>query len=141
MIFWYYLYLCNQQHYGSSSPVHCLRLFKESLSSAGQHFLQYQQNKQLPFTSNIEHEKDHNIWWWKSKSWLGIGTKMAGLNWLMEVQPSCSWWLDLQWQYKYKKTTKNLQIHFHSKRLNTITKINISINLDNTKVVSVNVHS
>jgi len=27
-------------------------------------------------TELTEHKKDHNIWCWKSRSWLGTGTKM-----------------------------------------------------------------
>jgi len=31
-----------------------------------------------------EHKKDHYIWRWKSRFWLGTGIqKAAGLNWLM----------------------------------------------------------
>jgi len=41
---------------------------------------QYQENEQLPFTLTelTEHKKKyHNIWCWKSRSWLGTGTKMG----------------------------------------------------------------
>ena len=28
----------------------------------------------------IEHKKDHDIWCWKSRPWLGSGTKSGGVN-------------------------------------------------------------
>jgi len=50
---------------------------KKSLNRDGQQFDQYQQNEQLPLTLNHwTQKKDHNIWHWKSRSWLGTGTEM-----------------------------------------------------------------
>jgi hypothetical protein len=41
----------------------------------GHQFHQYQQNEQSPLILT-EHKKDHDIWCWKSRSWLETGTKM-----------------------------------------------------------------
>ena len=54
-----------------------------SLNSDGHQFHQYQQqNKQSPLflTELTEHRKGHNIWHWKSRSWLVTGTKMLHLH-------------------------------------------------------------
>ena len=53
-------------------------LWKESLNSDSHQFHQYQQNKQSPLilTEVTEHKKDHDVWRWKSRSWLGTCTKM-----------------------------------------------------------------
>ena len=54
-----------------------IQLWKESLNSTGQHFHQYQQNKQEHFTLTHITWKDHDIQHWKS--WLGTGKKMQCL--------------------------------------------------------------
>ena len=55
----------------------CLRfLSKESLNSDGQQLHQYQQYEQPTLTSNHWTQNDHDIWHWKSSSWLGENTNM-----------------------------------------------------------------
>jgi len=45
---------------------------------SGRQFHQYQENEQSPFTLTelTDHQKKHDIWCWKSRSWLETGTKM-----------------------------------------------------------------
>ena len=53
-------------------------LHKESLNRDGQQFHQYQQIKQST-TSHLKPlntKKDNDVWHWKSRSWIGTGTKM-----------------------------------------------------------------
>ena len=59
------------------------KLWKQSINSDGHQFHQHEQNKQSPLmlTQLTEHKKDHDIWWWKCRSWIGTGTKnVTGLN-------------------------------------------------------------
>jgi len=50
---------------------------ERSLYSYGQQFHQCQQNEQPPFTLTHWTQKgDNYIWRWRSRSWLGTGTKM-----------------------------------------------------------------
>jgi len=50
----------------------------------------------------IQCKTDHNIWHWKSKSWLDIVTKMGSQPFPSDIK------LDHQQQYRYKQTIKNL---------------------------------
>ena len=61
------------------SVIVSVRLWKESLNSDGHQCHQYQQNGQssLILTELTEHKKDHHIWHWKSRTWLGTDTKMS----------------------------------------------------------------
>jgi hypothetical protein len=60
--------------YGPLSKLESTKLWKKSL----QQFHQYQQNKQSPLilTHSTRKKKDHDIWCWKSKTWLGTSAKM-----------------------------------------------------------------
>jgi FtsZ-binding cell division protein ZapB len=50
---------------------------KFQLYSDGQQFHHNQQIKQPPLTSNhLTLKKNHNIWYWKFRSWLGKDTKL-----------------------------------------------------------------
>ena len=56
-----------------------LPLWKESINGDSQQFHKSQQNEQIwkhLSPQVIEDRKDHDIWHWKSRSWLGTGTTM-----------------------------------------------------------------
>ena len=75
-----------------------LQFFNIHLNSDGQQFLQYQQDEQVPFTSNHWTQKKGYICWWNSRFGAvnGIPTLPSG-------------YLDLQQQYR--QIINNL--HFH----------------------------
>ena len=58
-------------------------LWKESLNSDGEQFHQYQQNKLSP----VNTKKDHEIWQYKFRSWLG--TSRVTLVNVIPTLPSC----------------------------------------------------
>jgi hypothetical protein len=45
-------------------------LFKMIMNNDGQQFHQYQQMRNHLSPQTIEHKKNHDIWHWKSRSWL-----------------------------------------------------------------------
>jgi len=60
----------------------------------------------LPQT--LKHRKDHDIWRWKSTSWLETDTCMAELNQLVGPHPSLSDIRSLNWKHlKYKNSDDN----------------------------------
>jgi len=85
---------------------------KESLNSGGPQFHQYQQNKRSPIilTELLEQTEDHDIWRWNPGPGFGQVHKCGGVKPVNRIQPLLSWWLDLQRQYIYKQTIKNMHI-------------------------------
>jgi len=53
-------------------------IMNKNLNNDSHQFHQYQQNKQssLAHRNSLNTMKDHDIWHWKSRSWLGKCTKM-----------------------------------------------------------------
>ena len=108
------------------------------LKSDGHKFHQYQQNEQSPLilTELTEHKakKDHDIWRWKSKFWLGTGKKMhvfmmEGLENLLTlciITGSCSLWpfIRLIIGSAFCSITN---INFHRQCYNSITTYSLAI--------------
>ena len=68
-------------------------LWKENLISNGQQFQKYQPSEQPALISTTEHKKrNHDLWWWESRSCLVTGTTMC---WVIAVNgtppPLGSW--------------------------------------------------
>ena len=84
-------------------------LSKESLNSDGQQFHQHQQDENHLSPQNIEYKKDHNIWHWKSRSWLGTDIQMWHcLN---------SWWnLNSVYIYHVSFSSQKLDLRRYRRR-------------------------
>jgi hypothetical protein len=65
---WMHLMIYHTEDFCRSSIVLIITLWKESLKSDGQQFPQYEQNEQLPLTSNKwgNFKNYHDVWCWKS---------------------------------------------------------------------------
>ena len=66
-------------------------LFKMIMNNDGQQFHQYQQMRNHLSPQTIEHKKNHDIWHWKSRSWIGRGTKMLRVK-PVNVIPTLPLW-------------------------------------------------
>ena len=82
----------------------------KKVNSNGEQFHQYQQNEQAAVSSSHWTQEKHDIWQWKSRSWVGKVAKCGGVKPIMGSQNTFFLLLDLQRQYTYKWTIKKRPI-------------------------------